>query len=473
MEMETSNIHDSKSIAQGDRRSGTPYDPGIQLNGNSGTYDTNPTSGETGLNDAQSEVQMLENEEFVIDPQESRQVSRGPNPPDQRLVNPSIDEVDVMSVSSQNFIDNSHGSGFSIDPNGGPQQRAFTYDKTGFGLGPEANGVVTSSAQGFYPQSTMAQGQQQHIQHISQSATMGNHPGQQSLAYVDQTRIPHQNYHIQQHQSVTDGDELFVPHLEATQELGSHVPQSMPAQSLATTTAGTPASAPVAPYAGMNMIASSTQLHYQGQFGDSMEVGMGMDFASMRHPMPMPSTPVGVIPPVRNETPSSSVGSGRKRKASEITDADPAELEQMTNSMGMSLADFAVRVREEENGSQGEKFRQTFAMAWLRKNCEMSSDAAVPRNRIYARYVAVCAEHKLKPLNPASFGKRVRVAYPGIKTRRLGIRGQSKYHYCGFRLVGDLNNSTGSTPTGTPGRFGNSPDRYVYKSVWDLLTCLA
>ena len=40
-------------------------------------------------------------------------------------------------------------------------------------------------------------------------------------------------------------------------------------------------------------------------------------------------------------------------------------------------------------------------------------------------------------LNPASFGKLVRVLFPGLKTRRLGVRGESKYHYVNFMLLED------------------------------------
>lgn len=40
-------------------------------------------------------------------------------------------------------------------------------------------------------------------------------------------------------------------------------------------------------------------------------------------------------------------------------------------------------------------------------------------------------------LNPASFGKLVRVLFPGLKTRRLGVRGESKYHYVNFSLTDD------------------------------------
>ena len=44
------------------------------------------------------------------------------------------------------------------------------------------------------------------------------------------------------------------------------------------------------------------------------------------------------------------------------------------------------------------------------------------------------------PLNPASFGKLVRVIFPGIQTRRLGVRGESKYHYVDLALEGDDQN---------------------------------
>lgn len=73
------------------------------------------------------------------------------------------------------------------------------------------------------------------------------------------------------------------------------------------------------------------------------------------------------------------------------------------------------------------------------RNCERVPDTsvAVPRNRVYARYVGICANERIKPLNPASFGKLVRLMFPEIKTRRLGVRGQSKYHYCGIRLAGE------------------------------------
>lgn len=44
-------------------------------------------------------------------------------------------------------------------------------------------------------------------------------------------------------------------------------------------------------------------------------------------------------------------------------------------------------------------------------------------------------------MNPASFGKLVRVIFPGIQTRRLGVRGESKYHYVDLALVDDAQDS--------------------------------
>ena len=62
---------------------------------------------------------------------------------------------------------------------------------------------------------------------------------------------------------------------------------------------------------------------------------------------------------------------------------------------------------------------------------------SVPRGRVYANYASRCATERITVLNPASFGKLVRVLFPGLKTRRLGVRGESKYHYVNFSLTDD------------------------------------
>jgi regulatory factor X len=62
---------------------------------------------------------------------------------------------------------------------------------------------------------------------------------------------------------------------------------------------------------------------------------------------------------------------------------------------------------------------------------------SVPRGRVYSQYVQRCTTERVTVLNPASFGKLVRVLFPGLKTRRLGVRGESKYHYVNFNLRDD------------------------------------
>ena len=65
-------------------------------------------------------------------------------------------------------------------------------------------------------------------------------------------------------------------------------------------------------------------------------------------------------------------------------------------------------------------------------------NSSVPRNRVYSHYATRCGSERVSPLNPASFGKLVRIIFPGIQTRRLGMRGESKYHYVDLTLIDDL-----------------------------------
>jgi phage/plasmid-associated DNA primase len=53
---------------------------------------------------------------------------------------------------------------------------------------------------------------------------------------------------------------------------------------------------------------------------------------------------------------------------------------------------------------------------------------------MFEHYKAYCTSNDLTPVNSATFGKLLRVVFPELKTRRLGVRGQSKYHYCGIRV---------------------------------------
>ena len=62
---------------------------------------------------------------------------------------------------------------------------------------------------------------------------------------------------------------------------------------------------------------------------------------------------------------------------------------------------------------------------------------------MYTHYAQRCGTDRVDILNAASFGKLVRVIFPGIQTRRLGVRGESKYHYVNLTLCEDNGNTTG------------------------------
>jgi len=70
----------------------------------------------------------------------------------------------------------------------------------------------------------------------------------------------------------------------------------------------------------------------------------------------------------------------------------------------------------------------------LQENYESEEGSSLPRSTLYTHYLQFCAQTNLESINAASFGKLIRSVFPHLKTRRLGTRGHSKYHYYGIRL---------------------------------------
>jgi RFX DNA-binding domain len=68
---------------------------------------------------------------------------------------------------------------------------------------------------------------------------------------------------------------------------------------------------------------------------------------------------------------------------------------------------------------------------WLSLNYVASKDTSIPRCLIYQHYCEDFRKEGIEPLNTAMFGKVIKMAFPFIKSRRLGNRGNSKYHYFG------------------------------------------
>ncbi|PVH85549.1 hypothetical protein DL98DRAFT_557798 [Cadophora sp. DSE1049] len=132
-----------------------------------------------------------------------------------------------------------------------------------------------------------------------------------------------------------------------------------------------------------------------------------------------------------------SVAGAPAKKASKSSAANELEMRQLFQAnKHRSLPEVATELHGNERGPQSERQRQVFAMLWINSVCDKGK-GSVPRGRVYANYVSRCATERVTVLNPASFGKLVRVLFPGLKTRRLGVRGESKYHYVNFSLKDD------------------------------------
>lgn len=133
-------------------------------------------------------------------------------------------------------------------------------------------------------------------------------------------------------------------------------------------------------------------------------------------------------------------GPSKRRKGTASTMANDQELRRLlTQYQGRSLRDVASEVqRNEGSGGKSEKAKQVFAMLWLQETCQRSNNS-VRRDRVFARYTERCGNERVPTLNPASFGKLVRIIFPNVQTRRLGVRGESKYHYVDLSLVPDDN----------------------------------
>lgn len=79
--------------------------------------------------------------------------------------------------------------------------------------------------------------------------------------------------------------------------------------------------------------------------------------------------------------------------------------------------------------------RTKFVTAWLYQNYEVSENTSFPRSAVYDQYLEECKARGIECVNPATFGKVIRAIFKNLKTRRLGTRGNSKYHYFGIRPI--------------------------------------
>ncbi|ORY35573.1 RFX DNA-binding domain-domain-containing protein [Naematelia encephala] len=129
-----------------------------------------------------------------------------------------------------------------------------------------------------------------------------------------------------------------------------------------------------------------------------------------------------------------------ERSNSKFTDV-PVEVDLIGTGMAMEreesvrrdLTEKAEQMLRMSTTTQQDKARALWVRRWLHLSYTHAPGSTVPRQGLYHSYMLSCREYGVKPINSASFGKAVRSAYPGIKTRRLGVRGNSKYHYVALR----------------------------------------
>ncbi|KAK7476909.1 hypothetical protein BaRGS_00031848, partial [Batillaria attramentaria] len=70
----------------------------------------------------------------------------------------------------------------------------------------------------------------------------------------------------------------------------------------------------------------------------------------------------------------------------------------------------------------------------LTENYERAEGVCLPRCVLYTHYLDFCKKNDFTPAGAATFGKIIRQKFPKLTTRRLGTRGQSKYHYYGIGI---------------------------------------
>ncbi|GAB6022260.1 DNA-binding protein rfx6 [Chamberlinius hualienensis] len=90
---------------------------------------------------------------------------------------------------------------------------------------------------------------------------------------------------------------------------------------------------------------------------------------------------------------------------------------------------------ESSGSTEWDKQNQlTATLQWVESNYEWCEGVCVPRCLLYQHYQDFCLNHGFTSVGAATFGKVIRQRFPKLTTRRLGTRGQSRYHYYGIGI---------------------------------------
>uniref|UniRef100_A0A182MFQ0 RFX-type winged-helix domain-containing protein n=1 Tax=Anopheles culicifacies TaxID=139723 RepID=A0A182MFQ0_9DIPT len=122
----------------------------------------------------------------------------------------------------------------------------------------------------------------------------------------------------------------------------------------------------------------------------------------------------------------------------------------------------------------GTRLEINHTINWVRSHLEHDPNVSIPKQEVYDDYVAYCARINIKPLSTADFGKVMKQVFPGIRPRRLGTRGHSRYCYAAMRKatklpipkLPDLTSAGGSNekPSNESQHFGEEESWKVVKA---------
>ncbi|XP_055611122.1 putative uncharacterized protein DDB_G0277255 isoform X2 [Uranotaenia lowii] len=94
---------------------------------------------------------------------------------------------------------------------------------------------------------------------------------------------------------------------------------------------------------------------------------------------------------------------------------------------------------------------------WVRSHLEHDPNVSIPKQEVYDDYTSYCERIDIKPLSTADFGKVMKQVFPGIRPRRLGTRGHSRYCYAAMRKATKL--AAPKLPDLSTGDSGDKPEQ--------------
>ncbi|GAU91310.1 hypothetical protein RvY_03589-4 [Ramazzottius varieornatus] len=97
-----------------------------------------------------------------------------------------------------------------------------------------------------------------------------------------------------------------------------------------------------------------------------------------------------------------------------------------------SRCPFSVSEQSSSTEATSESVEDADIVAWMKENFKSDPVSLLSREHVYDSYKKFAKDKGKTIMNPACLGKAMRKVFPGMKTRRLGKRGDSKYHYGGI-----------------------------------------